>query len=103
MVRGVTTVGIEELRLRAPALVAAAVDGETVTVTNHEGRPLAQITAAPDSAHENVAVPKNRLEELVAAGLVRPPTRDLADLPKPKPGPISLSAAVVEMRRQERY
>ncbi len=100
MVQGVTTVGIQELNETCD-LVAAGAHGETVTVSDPGGMPLVQITAVPERVDESTATPKDRLEVLVAAGFIRPSTHDPADLPMPKPGPISLSAALPEMRNEK--
>ncbi len=72
-------------------MVAEAVAGETVTITVR-GKPVAQITA----------LPKSRLSTLVDAGRARPPSRAIADLPAPEPGP-ELAAALARMRHDERY
>jgi len=65
-------VGIRELKQNASRVVARAAAGETVTITDR-GRPVAQMTPLPTS----------RLDELIAAGLVIPATRDPHDLPEP--------------------
>lgn len=84
-------VGIRALKQNASAVVAAAVAGETVTISDR-GRPVAQLTAIPASP----------LERLRAAGRLRTPRRDIRDLPAPAPGP-SLSDTLREMRDSERY
>lgn len=48
------------------------------------------------------AAPSSRLEELIASGLAQPAKHDIRDLPAPKSGP-SLSAALAELRNEERY
>jgi antitoxin (DNA-binding transcriptional repressor) of toxin-antitoxin stability system len=84
-------VGIRALKQNASAVVAEAAAGETVTITDR-GRPVAQMTAIPSSP----------LAQMIAAGLARPPLRDIRDLPSPPPGP-SISAVLAEMRDAERY
>lgn len=86
-----TTVGIRALKQNASAVVAHAVAGETVTITDR-GRPVAQIAPLPEST----------LARLIASGAARPPLRDIQDLPAPKPGP-SLSDTLAAMRAEERY
>lgn len=86
-----TEVGIRALKQNASAVVAEAVAGETVTITDR-GRPVAQLTALPTS----------RLRQLVESGRARPARGRLSDLPPPAPGP-SLSAALAAMRDEERY
>jgi prevent-host-death family protein len=84
-------VGIRALKQNASAVVAAAVAGETVTVSDR-GRPVAQLTA----------IPLSPLARLLAAGKARPPRHDIRDLPAPLPGP-SLSDELQAMRDAERY
>ncbi|MEL7158908.1 MAG: type II toxin-antitoxin system prevent-host-death family antitoxin, partial [Actinomycetota bacterium] len=54
-------VGIRALEQNASAVVAEAVAGETVTITDR-GRPVAQLTA----------IPASRLDALIQAGRARP-------------------------------
>lgn len=84
-------VGIRALKQNASAVVAAAVAGETVTISDR-GRPVAQL----------VAIPASSLDRLLAAGKARPPRRDIRDLPAPEPGP-SLSDGLRLMRDSERH
>ena len=86
-----TEVGIRALKQNASAVVAAAVAGETVVITDR-GHPVAQLTALAAS----------RVQQLVEAGRARPPRRSLSDLPAPTPGP-DLTAALAEMRDDERW
>ncbi len=87
------TAGIRELKQNASAVVARSAGGETVTITDR-GRPVAQLTPLPTS----------RLDQLVAAGLATPATRDIRDLPAPEPhpaGPTVLSAALMAERDED--
>jgi prevent-host-death family protein len=84
-------VGIRALKQNASAVVADAVGGETVTITDR-GRPVAQLTAIPSS----------RLRRLVDSGHARPARHNIADLAAPEPGP-SLTAELTAMRADSRY
>lgn len=84
-------VGIRALKQNASAVVAQAVAGEAVTITDR-GSPVARLTAIPSSP----------LRELLETGRARPPRRRLADLPAPEPGP-NLSAELAAMRGAESY
>lgn len=84
-------VGIRALKQNASAVVADAVAGETVTITDR-GRPVAQMTAILSS----------RLDGLLASGGARAAKRRLSDLPAPTGGP-KLSEEVAAMRAAERY
>ena len=86
-----TEVGIRALKQNASGVVAEAVAGETITITDR-GRPVAQLTALPASP----------LERLLAAGVARPPILDLASLPDPAIGP-ALSGDLLAARDGERY
>jgi len=84
-------VGIRALKQNASAVVAEAVAGETVTITDR-GRPVARMSA----------IPKSRLRALIEEGRARPARGRLIDLPVPKPGP-DLSSALRQMRDDERH
>lgn len=84
-------VGIRALKQNASAVVATASAGESVTITNR-GRPVAQLTP----------IPASRLQQLIAAGSVRPARLDIRALAHPKAGP-ALSAELAAMRDLERY
>jgi prevent-host-death family protein len=84
-------VGIRALKQNASAVVAQAVSGETVTITDR-GRPVAQMTAIASS----------RLDSLIEQGRARVATTDITDLAPPEPGP-SLSVELASMRGDERY
>jgi len=84
-------VGIRALKQNASAVVAEAVAGETVTITDR-GRPVARMSA----------IQRSRLVALIEEGRARPARGRLIDLPAPEPGP-DLSSALQEMRDEERY
>jgi prevent-host-death family protein len=86
-----THAGIRELKQNASAVVAQAAGGTPVTITDR-GRPVAQLIPLPGSA----------LERLAAAGLLRPATGMLSDLPEPQPGPAG-SLLLAQMREEERF
>jgi prevent-host-death family protein len=89
------TVGIRVLKQNASAVVADAVSGEVVTITDR-GRPVAQL----------VPLPSSRLAQLVAAQRARPAKRSLRDLAEPPqraPGQPPLSEVLSEMRDAERF
>jgi antitoxin (DNA-binding transcriptional repressor) of toxin-antitoxin stability system len=86
-----TEVGIRALKQNASAVVADAVAGATVTITDR-GRAVAQLTA----------IPASRLQQLITSGKARPPRRDISDLPAPEAGP-SVTAELAAMRDSERY
>jgi prevent-host-death family protein len=61
-----TSIGIRELRDRlSHYLREVARTGEPITVTDH-GRPIAELVPV-------VEAPKSRIQELIDAGLARPP------------------------------
>ena len=84
-------VGIRALKQNASGVVARAVAGETITITDR-GRPVGQLSPIPEAA----------LDRLRAAGRVRTPLRELSQLAPPGEGP-TLSKALAEMRDAERY
>jgi prevent-host-death family protein len=84
-------VGIRALKQNASAVVADAVAGETVTITDR-GRPVAQMTAIPASP----------LERLLDSGRARPARSDIRDLRAPAAG-SNLSDELHTMRDDERY
>ncbi|MDW3221048.1 MAG: type II toxin-antitoxin system prevent-host-death family antitoxin [Acidimicrobiales bacterium] len=84
-------VGIRALKQNASAVVAQAVAGETVTITDR-GRPVARMSA----------IPKSRIRGLIDEGSARPARDRLIDLAAPEPGP-AMSRALLEMRDDERY
>ena len=85
------TVGIRALKQNASAVVADAVAGETVTITDR-GRPVAQLTA----------IPASRLQSLINMGRARPSRRDITEIPAAT-SDITVTTALLEMRNAERY
>ena len=85
------TAGIRELKQNASAVVAQAAAGQTVVITDR-GRPVAQVTPLPESPYE----------QMLAAGLIRPATRRLRDLPPPVDG-AAITPVLMAMREDERY
>jgi len=83
-------VGIRALKQNASAVVAEAVSGEIVTITDRR-RPVARMTAIPSS----------RLSALIEAGRARPALRSISELAAPESG-TGLSATLAEMREAER-
>ncbi len=86
-----TEVGIRALKQNASAVVAQALGGEPITITDR-GRAVAQLTAIPSS----------RLSQLIASGRARPPRRDIGTLPPPAQGP-RLTEELLTARDAERY
>lgn len=84
-------VGIRALKQNASAVVAAAAAGEVITITEY-GRPVARLTAIPQSP----------LQELLTSGRAQPAQRSITDLPEPKPG-APLAKVLEELRQDERY
>ncbi|MDQ2847081.1 MAG: type II toxin-antitoxin system prevent-host-death family antitoxin [Actinomycetota bacterium] len=82
-------VGIRALKQNASAVVADAVAGQTVVITDR-GRPVAQLTAIPSS----------RISQLLSSGRARPARRRITDLPAPASGP-SLSDELMAIRAAE--
>jgi prevent-host-death family protein len=88
------TVGIRELKQNASKVVARAAAGEVVTVTDR-GRAVARL----------VPIAHGRLEELRSSGLLRLPTRSVAELgppPEPSGDGRSLTELLFAMRDEER-
>ena len=84
-------VGIRELKQNASEVIRRVKAGESVTVTER-GEPVAVINP----------IRLSRMEELIAAGLLRPPTGDRHALPPPRPADVSISEVLREMRDAER-
>lgn len=84
-------IGVRALKQNASAVVARAVSGESVTITDR-GRPVAQL----------IPLAASPLQRLIASGRARPARRALADVPTPPPGP-GVSAALAADRSDVRY
>ena len=90
-----TEVGIRALKQNASAVVAEAVAGEVVTITDR-GRPVALLGPIPDRP----------LDALIATGRARSARTSLADLPGParrRRGRPPLSEVLAELRDAEQY
>ena len=94
------TVGIRELRNNLHSWLERVKAGEEVVVTER-GKPIAQLTPL-DSGRQ-------KLQELIDLGLVRPPLSkkrhkiDLSKIPSLQGAGPTLSDIVIEQRRQARY
>ncbi len=84
-------VGIRALKQSASQVVASAVAGERIVITDR-GRPVAVLAALPASP----------LQALIASGRARPPRRSIADL-APAVVADSVSDELARMRDAERY
>jgi len=86
------TVGVRELRQNLSRYLARVKQGERLVVTERN-RPVAVLEPTTEQ--------DDPLERLIAAGLVRPPTRSAHDLPPPikLPGdPYAGTKALEEIR-----
>jgi prevent-host-death family protein len=92
-------VGVRELRQNLSVYLDRVKDGETLEVTEH-GHSVAHLAPIPPKA-------ATRLEQMVAEGSARPPTRSLADALATLPeidwpeGAPSASEVLIEMRGEE--
>jgi prevent-host-death family protein len=86
-----STAGIRELKQNASAVIAEVASGETVIITDR-GRPVAQVSPIVESPYAAMR----------AAGLIRPATRPIRDLPAPEAGE-PVSPTLEAMRLDERY
>jgi prevent-host-death family protein len=85
------TVGIRDLKNNLSKYIARVRSGEELVVTDR-GTPVARLSA--------VDSPTDRLAELVAAGVVRPPTRRSRHRPRARiEAKGSVSDLVAEQRR----
>lgn len=88
-------VGVAQLRQNLSVYLRRVREGETLVVTDRN-RPVAVLGPAPESA--------SRLDQLIAAGRVSPPTR--SELPEPLEMDVDdsygLSRALAEVRDDER-
>ncbi|MCZ2817884.1 type II toxin-antitoxin system Phd/YefM family antitoxin [Modestobacter sp. VKM Ac-2984] len=84
-----TNIGIRDLRDGLSKHIADVRGGATITVTDH-GTPVARITpiGAPTA-----------LDQLIAEGVVQPPTHPKRPAPDPIVADISLSETVLADRR----
>ena len=82
-------VGVKELRDGLSRHLACVREGHTVTITDH-GKPVARIVP--------VDVP-TKLEQLIAAGKVRPARRKRVTLPDPIQAAGTVSDLIGEQRR----
>ncbi|MEX2048168.1 MAG: type II toxin-antitoxin system prevent-host-death family antitoxin [Gemmatimonadota bacterium] len=94
----VVRVGVRDLRENLRSWLDRVKDGDEIVVTER-GKAVAQLTPLDP--------PRSKLEELIEAGIVRPPLRpkhqiDVSKLPRMTPGP-TLSDIVIEQRRSSRY
>jgi prevent-host-death family protein len=84
-------VGIRDLKNNLNKYIDRARAGDEIIVTDH-GRPVARLSALDRST--------DRLAELVAAGVVRPPTRETRHRPRRRiKAAGSVSDLVAEQRR----
>lgn len=79
------------LKQNASEVVARAVGGESITITDR-GRPVARLTPLMESP----------VAELVSEGLARPAMRSLSTLPAPTVAG-DISSVLRQMRDEERY
>jgi len=86
-----TTVGIRALKQNASDVVARALAGENITITDR-GRPVARISALEATA----------TERLIGAGRARPALKSLVDLPMATVS-AEISATLALMREDERF
>lgn len=86
-------VGIRELRQNLSRYVARTVRGESFEVTDR-GQPVGRLV--PPSTGDAW------LDELVAAGLVRPARRRSAAFPRPRPSDGGSITDALEAEREER-
>ncbi|WP_138758539.1 type II toxin-antitoxin system Phd/YefM family antitoxin [Modestobacter altitudinis] len=84
-----TSIGIRELRDGLSKHIADVRQGATITVTDH-GTPVARIVP--------VQAP-TALEQLIAEGIVQPPTHRKRPAPDPVVADVSLSETVLADRR----
>jgi prevent-host-death family protein len=87
-------VGVRELRQNLSVYLRRVERGEALDVTEH-GRVVARLSPAP-------APGAGALERLTAEGRAMPPSRTLADVPPPVPSIGGATAALLELRQEER-
>ncbi|WP_238176804.1 type II toxin-antitoxin system Phd/YefM family antitoxin [Kribbella albertanoniae] len=81
-------IGIKELRDGLSRHLAYVREGHTITVTDH-GKPVAQISPVSKMS---------RLQQMIAAGEVRPPLRPK----RPVPPPIKTKGTVSDLITEDR-
>jgi prevent-host-death family protein len=82
-------VGVRELRDGLSRHLAKVQEGHTLVVTEH-GRPIAQIVPIQQ---------RSTLDQLIAEGVVRPPTSPRRSVPQPVQASGSVSELVIDQRR----
>jgi prevent-host-death family protein len=85
-----SSVGVRELKNSLTACLARVKEGEEIVVTNR-GKPVARLVPIDRST--------DRLAELVAQGLVRPPIRPRTRVPEPIEIDGTVSDLVADQRR----
>ena len=92
-----TMVGIADLKARLSEYLDLVRSGEEVVVTER-GKPVATLN--------RLSTVDGDLDELVRAGIVRPPAKSFSqvffDRPRPKDGDGSVVQAIIEERREGR-
>lgn len=83
-------VGVRDLKNNLSRYLDRVSQGDEVIVTDH-GRPVARLLRVDE--------PTERLNELIATGLVRPPKATTRHLPKPIEGTGTVSDLVADQRR----
>ncbi|MDO5495938.1 MAG: type II toxin-antitoxin system prevent-host-death family antitoxin [bacterium] len=83
-----TSIGIRDLRDGLSRHLDRVRDGESITVTAH-GKPVARIVPVDGPT---------RLEQMIEAGLVTPPSAPRGELPPPLRASGTVSDLIVEQR-----
>lgn len=89
-------IGIRELRQNASKYIVLVKAGETIEVTER-GKAVAMLTPVPTGSD-------SPYDRLLNEGKIRPPLRDIRDLPPPldsEPGEKSLSEILQAMRDED--
>ena len=86
-------VGVRELRQNLSVYLRRVKTGERLEVTEH-GRPVALLAPLPSGM--------TATERLAAAGMLRPPSGDLLDLPAPSGRPTRTVSEALARDRDER-
>lgn len=85
-------IDIRALEQSASAMVDRARAGEVITVTDG-GLPVARL----------VPIPESNLDRLLAAGMARPPRRQISELPTPVDAGARLSDGIADLRDDDRF